>query len=96
MSSFPSMAEQTMDEAMVVIQEASAVISQLNKNLQTNNTEVATALKELTNKVAQLEESRVTAPPPVNKPPLYIRVSFFFVQLSAVYVLLTEFGAGCI
>lgn len=73
------MAGQALEDAMVVIQEASAAISNVSTKLnsiQNNNEEVITALKDLTNKVSQLEGNKSTQPSTSTpKPPLYIRVS---------------------
>lgn len=74
--------DQTLDDAMVIIQEASTAIERVSSKLdglQNNNREVVAALKDLTNKVAQLE-SRQNEPCQERKQtcikvPLYIRVS---------------------
>ena len=77
------MAQQAaLDDAMVIIQEASAAISHVSSKLNSlegHNQEVVAALKDLSNKVANLEsrqgdraaELRVRAA----KAPLFIRVS---------------------
>lgn len=74
------MAEQSFDDAMVVIQEASAAISQVTSKLnglQSQNQEVLTALKDLSNKVANLESSQSNPKQRTvtKKAPLYISVS---------------------
>ena len=48
-------------DAMIIIQEASAKIAQVSdklSGLETNNQEVVAALKDLSNKVANLENGR--------------------------------------
>lgn len=68
-----------MEEAMVVIQEASSAISQLNKKYECNNSEVIAALKELTNKATHHFESASTSSKcsdnTPKSPPLYVKVS---------------------
>ena len=69
-----------LEEAMVVIQEASAAITEVSHKLnalQNNNDGVITALKDLTNKVSQLESQSFPSSSGADskvKPPLYIRV----------------------
>ena len=66
---------------MIIIQEASAKIAQVSdklSGLENNNQEVVAALKDLSNKVASLENERVPNHPGksvITKAPLYIRVS---------------------
>lgn len=55
------MAQQSLDDAMVVIQEASAAISQVSSKLnglESHKQEVVAALKDLSNKVANLESGQ--------------------------------------
>lgn len=68
-----------MDEAMLVIQEASSAIGkvaeQLN-GLEGRHKEVASTLNDLSNRIAQIEASQLKrAPAEKTKPPLYIKVS---------------------
>lgn len=87
------MANETIEDAVIVIQEASAAIAQLSSklnHLQSNNDNVVAALKDLTNKVSQLESNRAS---PSNtssevkvKPPLYIWVSFQFCYYLGYYM----------
>ena len=71
---------ESFDDAMVVIQEASAAISQVSSKLngvESHNQEVMAVLKDLSNKVAALE-SKQSDPKErqrIAKAPLYIRVS---------------------
>lgn len=74
------MADQSMEEAMIIIQEASAKIANVSdklSGLENNNQEVVAALKDLSNKVANLESGRSHGKEksPLTKAPLYIRVS---------------------
>ncbi len=69
-----------MEDAMIVIQEASAKIAQVSdklSGLENNNKEVVAALKDLSNKVANLENRQCASKEksPINKAPLHIRVS---------------------
>ena len=76
-------ADQSMEEAMIIIREASAKIAKVSdklSGLENNNQEVVTALKDLSNKVANLESGRshgnsTKEKSPLTKAPLYIRVS---------------------
>lgn len=72
--------DQGLEDAMVVIQEASAAITQVSTNLSSlrnDNEEVVAALKVLTEKVSRLEKNQTNpaVPKVVAKPPLYVRVS---------------------
>ena len=77
------MAEQSFEDAMIVIQEASASILQVSSKLsglQSHNQEVVAALKDLSNKVTILESRQRDSTGPreraqVRKVPLFIRVS---------------------
>lgn len=71
------MAGQSVEDAMIIIQEASTSIAQVSTNLQSNNDGVLAAIKDLSNKVSQLEKSSQSPSSPQlqAKPPLYIRVS---------------------
>ena len=75
-----TMADQEMEDAMIIIQEASAKIAKVSEKLsglETNSQEVVAALKDLSNKVANLEKGRLPngEKSQTNKAPLYIRVS---------------------
>ena len=67
-----------MDEAMVVIQEASSAIGkvaeQLN-GLEGRHKEVASTLNDLSNRIAQIEASQLKRAPEKTKPPLYVKVN---------------------
>jgi hypothetical protein len=95
--------DQSLEDAMVVIQEASAAIAQVStklNNLQTDNEDVVAALKGLTDKVSQLESNQnIRAIPKLTaKPPLFIRLSFgLFPPLPQLTInTLTELGEGCV
>ena len=94
------MAQQSLDDAMVVIQEASAAISQVSSKLnglQSHNQEVVAALKDLSNKVANLE-SNPKQRARVTKAPLYIhtRELYFIVEWLVIikWSVSTELGAS--
>lgn len=73
--------DQALEDAMVVIQEASAAITQVSTNLSSlrnDNEQVVAALKVLTEKVSKLENIQTNSAEPAKvatKPPLYVRVS---------------------
>lgn len=75
------MADQSMEDAMIIIQEASAKIAKVSEKLSglnSNNQEVVAALKDLSNKVANLENGRshgnsTKEKSPLTKAPLYIK-----------------------
>lgn len=70
------MADQALEDAMVVIQEASAALAQMSSKIQSNNDGVLAAIRDLGSKVSELENSRQpTSTAQLSKPPLYIRVS---------------------
>ena len=75
------MADQVREDAMIIIQEASAKIAQVSdklSGLENNNQEVVAALKDLSNKVGSLENERVPNHPGkslTTKAPLYTQVS---------------------
>ena len=70
---------------MIIIQEASAKIAQVSdklSGLETNNQEVVAALKDLSNKVANLENERDPngEKNQTNKAPLYTHVSSNYIR----------------
>ena len=85
------MAEQSFEEAVIVVQEASEKIAEVSKKLaglDGQNKELLAVLNDLTNKVSILEQkqtSATTAIAPRNVP-LYIRVSviLYLVQMQAL------------
>ena len=72
------MGDQSMDEAMVVIQEASSAIvkvSQQLNGLEGKHGEVVQALKDLSNRISNLESKTPQQKAAAIKVPLYIKVT---------------------
>ena len=72
------MEDQAVEDAMVVIQQASSAIAKVSTRMDSNNDSVLAVLKDLSNKISQLEKSTSQSNQPSSpqvKPPLYIRVS---------------------
>lgn len=82
-----AMSSQTLEDAVIVIQEASAAITQISSKLsclQSNNDDVVNALKDLSNKVSEIQTKQANSSNDQPKPPLYIRVSQLISAMQAM------------
>ena len=84
------MADPAFEDAMIIIQEALAKIAKVSdklSGLESNNEEVVAALKDLSNKVANLENGGCSSNQEkraIHKAPLYIRVRYKVNLLSTI------------
>ena len=92
-----------MDDAMVVIQEASAAIGKVSQQLnglEGKHDEITLALKDLSNRISQLESKAPQKKAVTTKAPLYIKVSPLLSSVSKIInnylFMLTEPCTCCI